>query len=435
MNKNSKNKMDLDTKELPSSRVFLDYMYVYDNISVFPAKFVTQFPKFLNYLKYSKYDYSMLESNNRILFVAVNSNELITISTFDNCVFFGFAIVNILNQSLEVIMSEDNSRNIKIRLLDVVTHLFTNNLYVRLTIDNVNFDVDVVFLVEYGFGDPTLIDNSIVLLKYIKRILPETTLSIIQEIVGSIKTNLYTIKVFIPRVVAETLSKCVKYINEAAGVLSLVKYNENGVGILGLNSENITEGGLDAVNLPSQRAPFVFHSHPDKVTREYGAFISWPSGQDMRVVASQYLADMDQLAHFVIGPEGIWVIHLTPGFQTILQVLKESQNVDCGNAILEAVYQTFTKFDYDRDISTDPIERYKASDRYLSAVKHYRVSNLFSDVPVAKDICKPQLQEDVRLFDVNLLKWKLFDRGGVQLSFSYILDIRGGLSFFIFPYM
>jgi hypothetical protein len=71
MNKNSKNKMDLDTKE---PRVFLDYMYVYDNISVFPAKFVTQFPKFLNYLKYSKYDYSMLESNNRILFVAVNSN-------------------------------------------------------------------------------------------------------------------------------------------------------------------------------------------------------------------------------------------------------------------------------------------------------------------------------------------------------------------------
>ncbi len=52
---------------------------------------------------------------------------------------------------------------------------------------------------------------------------------------GSIKTNLYTIKVCIPRVVAETLSKCVKYINEAAGVLSLVKYNENGVGILGLN--------------------------------------------------------------------------------------------------------------------------------------------------------------------------------------------------------
>ncbi len=53
----------------------------------------------------------------------------------------------------------------------------------------------------------------------------------------------------------------------------------------------------------------------------------------MMVVASQYLADMDQLVHFVIGPEGIWVIHLTPGFQTILKVLKESQNIECGNAI------------------------------------------------------------------------------------------------------
>ncbi len=106
--------MDLDTKKKhPWRDVFLDYMYIYDNISVFPAKFVTKF--------HSKYDYSILENSNRILFVAVNSNELITISTFDNCVFFGFAIVN--NQSLEVIMAEDNIRNIKIRLLDVVTHL------------------------------------------------------------------------------------------------------------------------------------------------------------------------------------------------------------------------------------------------------------------------------------------------------------------------
>ncbi len=48
---------------------------------------------------------------------------------------------------------------------------------------------------------------------------------------------------------------------------------------------------------------------------------------------------------------------------------------------------------------------------------------------------QPQLQEDVRLFDVNLFKMETFDRGSVQLSFSYILDVRGGLSFFIFPYM
>ncbi len=60
-------------------------------------------------------------------------------------------------------MAEDNIRNIKIRLLDVVTHLFTDNLYViQLMLILI---VDVVFLVEYGFGDPTLIDNSIVIYK------------------------------------------------------------------------------------------------------------------------------------------------------------------------------------------------------------------------------------------------------------------------------
>ncbi len=52
-------------------------------------------------------------------------------------------------------MAEDNIRNIKIRLLDVVTHLFTDNLYVIQLMLILN--VDVVFLVEYGFGDPTLI--------------------------------------------------------------------------------------------------------------------------------------------------------------------------------------------------------------------------------------------------------------------------------------
>ncbi len=37
-----------------------------------------------------------------------------------------------------------------------------------------------------------------------------------------------------------------------------------------------------------------------------------------------------------------------------------------------------------------------------------RVSNLFSDVPVAKYICKPQLQEDVRLFDGKFVKMETF---------------------------
>ncbi len=36
--------MDLDTKKKhPWRDVFLDYMYIYDNISVFPAKFVQNF--------------------------------------------------------------------------------------------------------------------------------------------------------------------------------------------------------------------------------------------------------------------------------------------------------------------------------------------------------------------------------------------------------
>lgn len=401
--------------------------YVYDNIAVFQTRQVKDFPRFSQYLAA---DIGSLETN-RVLFVAVSSQHYITRETFDTCSFFGFGIVDADTHLLESIST--NYKPVKVRILDVSTHFFPE-LQIKLYIDNANFDVDVVFLVNYGFEKPALIDKFIIL-KYVSRVTPESTLARIQDIVSSMRRDLYTIKVMIPKVVAETLSKCVKYVNEAAGVLSLVKYNEEGVAILGLNSENIFEGGLDSVAIPEQRAPFVFHSHPDKITREYNAFISWPSGQDMRVVAQQYLLDRDQLAHFVIGPEGIWVIHLTPGFQRILQELKTTGNLDCGDAILEAIYQTFTKFDYARDISTDPIERHKVSDDYMSAVKNYRISNLFNDVPTAKQICQPQLSEDVRLFDVNLLKWKMFDNKlGVTLAFSYILDMRGGLSFFILPY-
>ncbi len=65
-----------------------------------------------------------------------------------------------------------------------------------------------------------------------------------------------------------------------------------------------------------------------------------------------------------------------------------------------------------------PIERYKASDRYL-VLLNIIVFQLVSDVPVAKYICKPQLQEDVRLFDVNLLKWKLL----IEEVFNYLFLI------------
>ncbi len=70
---------------------------------------------------HSKYYYSIAGKYVTDILVSwlVNSNaNIITISLLI-IVYFCFAIVN--NQSLTVIMAEDNIRNIKIRLLDVVT--------------------------------------------------------------------------------------------------------------------------------------------------------------------------------------------------------------------------------------------------------------------------------------------------------------------------
>lgn len=410
----------------------LDHMYVYDNIAVFPFKFILNFKKCMLYLQKLEYNPFIIQPDNRILFVAVNYTYMINVNTFDNCDFFGFAVANIGNLFLENLTANNNDNNIKIRILDVVTNFFTtNDLYTNIIIDNPNFDVDVVFLTKYGFRNPQLINSSIIL-KYMRLISPEATQKLILNMVASIaeQSNICTIKIFLPIVVANTLSKYVKYMNESSGVLSVVKYNNDGVGILGLNSNNIIEGTID--NVESPHGTFVFHTHPDNVTTSYDAFISWPSGQDLASTVYMYLNDKDQLAHFVVSPEGIWIIHITPEFQTILLDLKKNKNIDCGSEILESIRSKFTEFDNYRNKRVNPIERHLYSDRYTSTIKNYKISNLFSDIPKVKLICNPIQELNFRLFNVNLVEWEtIFNNNGVELLFTYISDPDGGLICYI----
>jgi hypothetical protein len=242
---------------------------------------------------------------------------------------------------------------------------------------------------------------------------------------------------FIPKVVATTLSKCLKEINEASGNLSIVKYVE-GVAVIGLNSDNIKSGTEGAVELPDKYSPFVFHTHPDHITREFKAFISWPSGQDMMVVVLSYLQFRDQLVHFVPSPEGLWSIHVTPEFQKLLIALRTKNSYPCSQSILNAIHKVFTQFETPRLASQiEAIDRYNIGNQYLSTTKNYKLSNLFADVPELNQDCKTDVSEDAQLFNVSLIKWKRFSETadeGVQLTFDYVSDIPGGLSPFFFPF-
>lgn len=415
--------------------VTLDHFYVFDNVAVFPVQTVlTHFPKFYQKLLNVNYDIS---HNHRIIFAAVTSDNLITPANFDELHLFGCAVFNLRTKAIDYFIAENDSTVVKTRILDVITHNIQGDIFIDLVTNNPNFDVDANYLVKYGFIEPRLV-NTIVKLKYVKRPPTKLTLMQIRAVIASLKANVMVLNIFIPRVVATTLSKCIKEINEASGTLSIVKYLEGSVALIGLNSDNIQSGDEGSVPPPVKYSPLVFHTHPDHITREFKAFISWPSGHDMMIVALSFLQFRDQLAHFVASPEGLWSIHLTPEFQSLLIHLRSNNAFECSQGILDAIHKVFTNFENPRSAEAiDPIDRYNIGGQYLMTIKNYKLSNLFRDVPSLQENCQTEVKQDAQLYNVSLIKWKKFSETvdeGVYLSFDYVTDIPGGLSPFFFPF-
>lgn len=416
------------------TEVVIDHFYVFDNVAVFPVKSaIDHFPKFQKKLLKLGYD---ITHNHRIIFAAVTSDHLITSSIFDSLPLFGTAVFNLQTRAIDYFRVENDSTLVKTRMLDVITQNLQGEIFMDMFLQNPNFDIDATYFVKYGFIEPKLI-NGTIRLKYVPRPSTKLTLMQIRAAVASLKSNVLILNMFIPKVVATTLSKCLKEINEASGNLSIVKYVD-GVAIIGLNSDNIKSGTEGAVELPDKYSPFVFHTHPDHITREFKAFISWPSGQDMMVVALSYLQFRDQLVHFVPSPEGLWSIHVTSEFQKLLINLRTKNAYKCSQSILHAIHKVFTRFEIPRLASQiEAIDRYNIGSQYLSTTKNYKLSNLFADVPQLNQDCKTDVSEDTQLFNVSLIKWKRFSESaeeGVQLTFDYVSDIPGGLSPFFFPF-
>lgn len=421
------------------TEVIIDHFYVYNNVAVFPMKTAVKFfPLFIE--KLQRTGYIIDQGVNQAVFAAVNSDginstSLITSNNFDSLELFGCAILNMENKTIEYFMVDNTIT--KTKLLDVMTNNFKDEIFVDLYISNPNFDVDANYLVKYGFIEPKIILDK-VRLRYVNRPPIKLTLMQIKTIVSSLKSNVIVLNMFISKVVAATLSKCVKELYEAAGNLSIVKYSENGVAIIGINSDSVQSGNEGSVMLPNKYSPVVFHTHPDHITREFKAFISWPSGQDMMLVALSYLEYKDQLVHFVVSPEGLWAIHVTTEFQKLLIQLRTSNAYNCSKQLLEAILTVFTNFEKPRLAEKiDVIERHNIGNLYLTTIKNYKLSNLFLDVPHIKEYCGGNITKDVQLYDVSLIKWKKFSETaneGVFLSFDYISDIPGGLSPFFFPF-
>ena len=196
--------------------VDINHFYVFNNVVVFPVKeAINYFPNFQKKILNSGYDIS---HNHRIIFAAVTSNQLITPETFDNLQLFGCAIFNLETKSIDYFKVENDSKIVKTRILDIITNNIHDDIFMDMVIKNPNFDVDATYFVKYGFIEPKLINN-IIRLKYVKRPSTKLTLLQIKAAVTSLKTNVSILNMFIPKVVAVTLSNCLKEINEASGNL------------------------------------------------------------------------------------------------------------------------------------------------------------------------------------------------------------------------
>jgi hypothetical protein len=415
------------------SQTIVDHFYAFNNVAVFPATFArSYFPKFYQTIYTLGND---LSNEDLAVFASTMSENLTTSDNFDSLRVNGFVIFNSRTATIEqVYLVESADYTVKTKILDVIMYTMHGDVFVNMYTVNPNFDVDATFYVKYGFVEPEIVNN-VIRMRFSQRPSLKMTLAQIRLAVTTLQSNNSTIKMFIPKDVALIMSKCLSEINEAGGNMSILKYIDD-VAIMGINSEDIVSGTEGTTFLPKEYSPFVFHTHPDHITREFKTFISWPSGQDMMVVALSYMEYRNQLVHFVSSPEGVWAIHVTAEFQRILYIIRSQNSKKCSRGIFEAIYTIFTAFESPRlSSNVAAVERYNVGDKYLSLVKNYTLSKLIADVPILRSQCsQAKVTRDAQLYNVSLIKWKHFSEPpdqGVFLTFDYNIDVAGGLTGFL----
>jgi hypothetical protein len=217
----------------------LDHFHVVDNVAIFPLYLTIKLPNFSKLLRESGYDVDVTNTH-IIAFAAVNSTSLITFERFDMLYPFGMAIFDKSASCITHLSADDDSMAVTGRILDSVSHSIKGDMYLEIRTNNPNFDVHANFFVKYGFLEPTISENKTIRMKYTSRPSTKQTLAQIRSLVASLKTNVSKLKVFIPLVVADTLSKYLSEINEAAGNLEIARYMQDEVAVLGLDSDTVS---------------------------------------------------------------------------------------------------------------------------------------------------------------------------------------------------
>lgn len=408
-----------------SNSSITDHILLYNGLAVFPAR-LTPFDLTMDLLAKN------IQAN-------IDSDVLVVSSKDLNMASGGISTANIdgvaiINGQYSVITHIvcDNINIIR-QLLNVIVALATGKIYIK--IDTTPSEEYANFIVKFGFIQPQYIENgTAVIMEYHPRINYLTTLNKLKRMTRSATLTDLSITVFIPYEVAKVLSNIVRFENETVGWLSITRYDDTDMAILGVNSDNFITGDQNSVFEVAEIKQFGFHTHPDTIVHLYETFIAWPSSQDLSVITSAHMSSRGQIAHFVISPEGVWSVSLTIPFQHVIADIRSNEMGICATNLINAIGNVLLKYDNARSSSLiDPLDRYKSGIKYIDDINNIS----FADVINQHDCELINKYKNVKLFNVMFISWKQFDTSerGVMLTYDYVRHDRAGLTPHIEPYL
>lgn len=428
----------------------MDRFFSYNDVAIFPASRRGKYFIFETLLASSRFQPT--DDDRHVFLVSTVSTFTTTEADFDKLTAVnGLLVIDSSTSDLQIVFLHGRDDAIKTKLLDaVLASVYVDRLSLSLELTAAMFLDNRRLLVEYGFVDPSYdASNGRVTMTYSRYTPAHVTLSNVDKLVASVTAGRpYTVSVVIPEELVATWSKAVKFDREIGGHLSLTKYTPDGLAVLGLHSDALVTGDKDVVCLSSPKPgepnrPFSFHIHPDRCSQEYGCYASWPSGRDIANLVQMFLADCDQIAHFVPSPDGVWVVHIGVEFQRLLKMVKRKFGYGyCARTIVDAVAREFDRYDAARTCrAIDPHERRIAKASYRSSTSAYVVRDIVAAVPslgwLTRSTGGEEFDATGRLVSVDCVEWKRFAVGipTVVLNFDYVEDAECGLTPFIAPYV
>lgn len=397
--------------------ITLDYFYCYNDVAVFPVEMIGKIPNFLKLI--SHFPITTVTCNHIVL-ARVTSTDLLTRYSYDTITNVdGMIIFNTSNKS--VVYKHGPIITISI-LLSALIYLIEPQFTVSLKIDSWNFQEQVSFYVSFGFINPHYSDDmkSIVFVSQKRSPSQLSVLNQVTRLVTALKdTQKNSIDVIIPRSVASMIDKCLHVENEVSGCFYITRFTDKGDIVLGLNSEEISEGSSVNTSLYF-KTYFSFHTHPENEFITQKAYLAWPSGPDMSIIANSFTENIPQIGHFVAGTEGLWIIKPTYELQALMNQVRDNRK--CVNEIVDAISEMYTELEIGRIRKQyNPLERPYVYQQYLTRAASIKFRNLVTRMK-SDHGCNFGKYIDSSLFVVSFVEWDRFNdvENNVKITFEYM---------------